>query len=72
MWIFDDALEFIGSGSNLNVARADHGCNVVYSTNHNGRQVIIVAGGNGNFADQVRSVELLDYSAVSGSSWETC
>lgn len=72
--IYNDSLEFVDAGPAMVVYnRMGHGCNVVYSEAHGGRQIIVVAGGGGTstFFGPVMSVEILDYSVI-GSYWTAC
>lgn len=67
VWIFQEDLSFLSYGPEFNVARSYHGCNVVTSNNHDGRQVLLIAGGeNGE-----NSAEILDFM-IGGSIWISC
>lgn len=58
-------LSFQKNGPPMNVGRSCHGCCIVQSPNHEGRNVIIIAGGEGTPC----SVELWDWNKP-GSTWQ--
>lgn len=58
-------LSFVELGPQLNIRRSLHGCCLVSSAKHEGRNVIVVAGGR----NAPSSVEMLDYT-VPDATWQ--
>lgn len=59
---------YIGDAPSLNVARRRHGCTYFRSLNHDGRNVMLVAGGDHREGYATTTVEIWDYQ-TQGATW---
>lgn len=64
----EEGFIFLRNGPSTKFGRYFHGCSVVKSPNHKGREVIIVAGGDPKGSET--KVEIWDFT-TQGSSWES-
>ena len=69
VWLFNNHEEFTMTNKpSMKHRRGLHACGIVHSSLHDGRPLLVVAGGYGDGSDKS---EYLDFS-VSGSQWQSC
>ena len=72
VWIFIQAkneIKLIGEGPSINNGRIRHACSIFQSSQHGGRPVLVVAGGDSWGTGDVKISEFWDFT-VPSSKWE--
>lgn len=62
-----DNTHFTENGPSLNIPRYKHGCSIISSANHDGRDIAVVIGGHNGYS--LNSVEIWDFK-IEGSKWK--
>jgi len=71
VWRFKGNEKFVLNGTNqMKKGRAYHGCAIFRSNKHNGRPLLVIAGGNG-LDDAANTCEYFDYTKHD-SQWQLC